>query len=408
MECIEMSENKVGLSFWTKVFKIIIPLVAIVAGGAAWSYFKTTAPVMKRSAPQRHVSVVEVQTAGQRNARSVISAMGTVAASREVTLKAQVSGVVLSVNDQFVPGGLMAKGTVLLALDPSDYEVEVKKAQSALANARAAQVIEQGSQNIAREELRLLSEISSETVTHTDLALRKPQLLQAQADVTSAEADLRQAMLNLSRTEIQAPFNAMIIERNVNVGAYVGSQESLVTLVGTDEFWIKAMVSLDRLAFIDLDYPGGCPVSIRSQAGKGHWEGRVIHVSGKLNDTSRMATVIVAVTDPLGKTETGAGPRLMIDDYVFAEITGRELANVIELPRAALKDDNTVWINHNNALDIRKVTLAWKSPDKIYLQTGVSPGEQVVMSELSTPVQGMPLRAATSTAVSLADTTAQR
>ena len=409
MECMDMSETQTGLSFWTKIFKIVIPLMIIAAGGAAWSYFKATTPEMKRSAPRRHISVVEVRTARQSNARTNISAMGSVTASREVTLKAQVSGVVLSANDQFVPGGLIPKGTVLLSLDPADYEVKVKKAQSALSNAQAALVIEQGNQNIAREELRLLSELSTDTVSHTDLALRKPQLRQARADIDSAKADLRQAALNLNRTVVKAPFNAMIIERNVNVGAYVGTQESLVSLVGTDAFWIKALVSLDQLAYIDLEYPGGCPVEIRSQAGKGHWKGRVIKVSGKLNETSRMATVIVAIADPLGIKKAEPGPRLMIDDYVTAEITGRELNNVIELPRAALKDENTVWINNNDALDIRKVTLAWKSTHKIYVQTGVTPGEQVVMSDLSTPVQGMALKAtATKAAAALADTTMER
>ena len=82
----------------------------------------------------------------------------------------------------------------------------------------------------------------------------------------------------------------------------------------------------------------------------------------------------------------------MIGDYVYADITGREFTDVIELPRAALQDDNTVWVNNNNSLDIRKVTPVWRSDDKIYLQSGVARGEKVVMSNLSTPVQGMPLR----------------
>ena len=82
----------------------------------------------------------------------------------------------------------------------------------------------------------------------------------------------------------------------------------------------------------------------------------------------------------------------MIDDYVHVDITGRELGDVIELPRTALQDNNTVWVNRDDTLDIREVTLAWKSTDKVYLQSGVSVGEQVVLSDLATPVQGMPLK----------------
>ena len=392
MESTAMSENKPTPSFWTRVGRAFVPLVLIIAGGVAWSYFKATAPVMQRKAPQRKVAVVEIRTARLGNARTVVSAMGTVSAAREVILKAQVAGVVRSVGSAYIPGGRIAEGAQLLALDPADYRVAVKKAQSALVDARAALAIEQGNQTIAREELRLLTEMSADTVARTDLALRKPQLQQAQAEVASAEADLDQAMLDLNRTVVRAPFNAMIVTRNVNVGAYVGAQENLATLVGTDEFWVAAVVSLEQLALIDRDYPGGCPVTIRSQAGGGQWNGHVVQVAGKLNDTSRMATVIISVKNPLGTADHPSAGHLMIGDYVVADITGRELTGVVELPRAALQDDTTVWIYQDNRLDIRSVSLAWKNADTVYLKSGVAAGEQVVMSSLATPVQGMALK----------------
>ena len=74
------------------------------------------------------------------------------------------------------------------------------------------------------------------------------------------------------------------------------------------------------------------------------------------------------------------------------------LRSVMALPRTAIKDDNTVWVNQNNTLDIRKVTLAWKDETNVYIQKGISPGDQVVVSDLSTPVQGMALKSADSVA----------
>ncbi len=387
-----MSDPIRELTFFGKTVRALIPLLLILGGGAAWSYFKATAPVMKKGAPQRQVVTVETRTAQTGTPRILIHAMGTVTPAKEVTLKAQASGTVQSVNDRFVPGSLVAKGEELLHLDPADYQVSVKKAQSALENAKAALAIEQGNQNIAREELRVLSEMTARKVAKTDLVLRKPQLAQAQADVTSAEADLTQATLDLSRTKINAPFNAIILDRSVNVGTYVGSQEDLVTLAGTDEFWIEAVVPLDEMAYIDLSYPGGCPVTIQSQAGTGVWEGRVVQATGRLSDASRMANVIVAVANPLGTPDHPCAHPLMIDDYINVEITGQALKNVVELPRSALKDNDTVWIIRNNTLDIRKVTLAWKGTETVYIETGVAKGEEVVVSSLDTPVQGMSLK----------------
>ena len=386
-----MPEGQKKESFIAKVARAAVPMILIAAGGGAWAYFKVTAPAIERIPPQRRATPVQVQTVAQSQARTVIAAMGTVAPSREVTLKARVSGEVMSVDSQFVPGGRIAKDAVLLSLDSADHQVAVRKAQSALEDARAALAIEQGSQVIAREALRLLSESSPDIVGQTDLALRKPQLQQAQAAVASAEADLSKAHLDLERTVVRAPFNALIIERNVNVGTYVGAQDSLATIVGTDEFWVEAMVPLDRLSLIDSNSSGGCPAQIRSQSGA-VWQGYVVRIAGKLNPTSRMATVIVSVAEPLAPRPDLSASQLMIDDYVFVDIAGRSLTDVIELPRSALQDGNTVWVCDNNTLDIRSVTLAWKSADQVYIQSGLASGEQVILSALTAPVQGMPLK----------------
>ena len=261
------TENRKG--FLGKIAKALVPLMLIVAGGAAFAYFKATAPTIERAAPERQATVVRVQPARTGNVRTAVTAMGTVVPAREVTLKARVSGEITSVVPEFIPGGHIGKGEELLHLDPSDHKLAVRKAESALEKARADLAIEEGNQTIAREELRILSELAAEDVAETALALRKPQLQQARAAVASAEADLRQARLNLERTVIQAPFNAMVIERHVNVGTYAGTQDSLATIVGTDAFWIEAVVPVDQLSRIDLNYPGGCPAMIRSQVGDG-------------------------------------------------------------------------------------------------------------------------------------------
>lgn len=386
-----MSEQTREFTFFAKIIGVLIPLLLILGGGAAWFYFQATAPVMKKARPQRQAVTVKTRAAEVGGARVMISSMGTVTAARQITLKAQVSGTVATVSQRFMPGSLVTRGEQLLHLDPSDYKVAVKKAQSALDNAKASLAIELGNQNIAKQELRVLAEMTSCNVSNTDLALRKPQLAKAKADVASAGADLTQARLDLSRTRIIAPFNAIILERSVNVGAYVGAKEDLLTLAGTDEFWVKAMVSLDELAYIDLDHPGGCKALIRSQTGTGCWEGRVVQATGKLNDSSRMATMIVAIENPLGTRDHSWAQPLMIDDYVNVQITGRAIEKVVKMPRAALKDNDCVWINSDNTLDIRKVTLAWKDAENVYIKQGITQGEHVVVSGLDTPVQGMAL-----------------
>ena len=382
-------QNKTRLG---AVIKMVIPLALLALGGAAWAYFQTTAPKIKRTPPKRQATPVSVVAVSAIDTRSMIKAMGTVTASREITLKARVSGEILALSPHFTPGGHLAQGDLILKLDASDYQVEVQKAESALAKARANLAIEQGSQTIAREELRLLAETSTDTIAETDLALRKPQLQQAQAAVSSAEADLRRARLDLARTEVRAPFNALVIDQNVNLGSHVNSQDALATLVSTDEYWVAAAVPLDRLSALALNPENGSMATIRSQSGYGQWQGRVLRATGRLNEKSRMAKVIIAIPDPMGIHSDSDRPQLMLDDYVSVEIQGRELPSVIALPRGALHDDNTVWIFRDGRLHIEKVTLAWKQTDRVLVRSGLAVGDQVIVSDLATPVEGMQLK----------------
>jgi RND family efflux transporter MFP subunit len=384
-----MDSNDTHTPFIGRLIRICIPVIMLLGGGAAWAYFQSTAPRIEKQRPQATEVVVETIAVQNADAEIVIQGMGTVVASREVTLKARVSGDVIRISPQFVPGGLILQGDEILRLDPDDYEVALAKARSALDDAKADQRIEQGSQTIAREEFRLLSETADDTVLPTDLALRKPQLQQAQAAVASAEADLRKAKLDLKRTVVTAPFNAMITERSVNMGTYVNTQESLVTLVDTDEYWIEVAIPVDQLKHLDL--ATGCAALIRTQAAEGKRTGRAIRSTGSLSDTSRMATVIVAVSDPLGLDAGGQAQPLVLGDYVSVEIQGRPMTSVLELPRAALRDGDTVWVYADGRLEIRSVTLAWKAGDRVLINGGVASGEQIIVSDLSFPVRGMKL-----------------
>ena len=67
------------------------------------------------------------------------------------------------------------------------------------------------------------------------------------------------------------------------------------------------------------------------------------------------------------------------------------MPNVVELPRSALRMDDTVWIAHNDSLDIRKVGLAWKGDDTVLVSSGIVEGDKIVLSDLSSSVQGMKL-----------------
>ncbi len=375
------------------VLKILLPVLLLALGvGVAWR-FMSSAPRPGRGERKAATPLVDVMTVRRGPVSTKVKCMGVVAPAIEVELNPEVSGTIIHMADGFAPGGRINQGDEILTLDPRDYEIEVVKQKSAVAQAAADVQIEDGYQKVVKDELKYLQDASRLTIKETDLVLRKPNYAQVLAVLASAKADLDKARLDLDRTKITAPFNALVIERDANIGAYVSEQEALGTLVGTDEYWIEAAVPLDRLANIDFDAKGGAPARIISQTGEGEWTGRALRPTGTLTDKTRMAKVLITVADPLGLKKDDPGPTLVLDDYVSVEIEGRPLANAVALPRETLREGGVVWVLSDGRLDIREVDPVWKDGEHIYIASGLEDGDQVVMTELGAPVAGMRLTA---------------
>jgi RND family efflux transporter MFP subunit len=375
-----------------RLLKIALGLAIIGIGCTAAWYFVTHKPSVSRQKTRPKATPVEIVTVSPTKITASIEAMGTVVPSREVILRAEVSGQVVKIADQFTPGGRLIKGQTAVGIDPRDYQIQISKAKSALARARADLQLEQGKQDVARQELAMFQKGEELKINETELALRHPQLKQAQADVQSAEADLRQAKLDLERTSVTVPFNALVTARNVNLGSQVSGQDNLATLAGTDNYWVRASIQINRLQFLDLSSPKGHPVRIFSQSGSGEWTGRTLRLTGEVDEKTRMATLLISVPDPLNQQD--GEQTLMINDYVRVRIQGKTMDHIFSLPREALREGHTVWVMENNSLDIRSVDVAWQDQTHVYIRQGLGSKDKVVRSSLATPVQGMRLRAA--------------
>ena len=376
------------------IVKILLPLCFIMAGAAGWNYFKSKKPEVKRKPPGTQTAVVKTIVMKKGNYPTWVYAMGTVMPYRQIMLKSKLAGEVISVSKKFVQGGVMKKGEVLLKLDDSDYKIEIQKARSALDKVLANLAIEKGSQLIAKEELKLINKASPDKVMATDLSLRKPQLTQAEAGVANARADLEKAELNLSRTKVYLPFNALILEKNVDSGSIVNAQGSLASIVDVDRYKIEALVPQDRLAFFGTDWMSNADAFIISNYSNQTWQGKVFGTTGKITNKSQMAGVIILVPDPLGLKIKGGRPQLMLDDHVSVKIRGPILENLFSLPRSAVRDHNRVWVYNSGILEIRKIKPVWKEESVIYVKNNIHTGDRVIISDLPVAVNGLLLQLA--------------
>ena len=376
-----------------KVIKIVLPLFIISAGIAIGVFLYQTKPAAKRGTPPAKVPLVEITTAVLSDHGVVISAMGAVKASRELALKSRVSGFVLETSDRFVPGGTFKKGEILLRLDPRDFELALKKKKALVLKTEAELNLERGRQAVAKAELRLMERSSGKRLDDPGLALRKPQLAQVQADLETVKVDVEQARIDLERTVIRAPFNCMVMAKQVEQGSQVTAQESLALLAGTDTYWVTATIAMDQLQWIRFPGPGtdkGSPVQVLIRDNQ-RYQGEVFRLLGDVADKSRLARVLVSITDPLGQDPEKTSP-LLINAYVTLSIQGQTINNAIALPRRCARDGNTVWIARDGRLVVVPLDILWKNEKTLFVRSGVKPGDQIIVSELSSAVEGMAIR----------------
>lgn len=384
------------------MLRFLIPVIIIGVGVFLARTLIHTGPKAERRSPPPQQALVEVITAHPTNVTVVIRATGTVVPSHQVRLRSQVAGQILETSDAYQEGGFLTQGEMILTIDPADYQLAVSRAQATLTEAEFQLKVEQGRQDVARREWELIGDADQSSPLQRELALRKPHLEAAQAAVQAARASLDQAELQLARTTITAPFDATVVKRMVDRGAYVSSQDTLAEVAATEAFWVEVAVPVRDLARLSIPVkPGeaGSAALIRNAADSSDrvWTGSVLRLIRELDTQSRLARLVVAIPDPLDlKSQSSASATsLLLGSFVRVDLLGTTLEDVVVLPRVALRDQDSVWImTGENTLEVRPVVVDWKDETRAAIRSGIAPGEQVILSNLGTPVPGMNLVAA--------------
>ncbi|WP_420427643.1 efflux RND transporter periplasmic adaptor subunit [Algiphilus sp.] len=377
---------------------LVCVAILALAAGLILVIFNTEPSATKSGATKQTAMLVDVITVESGDYRPIFEATGTVRAENEVILQPRVAGEVINRSDAFTPGTVVKRGQRLLTIDPADFETTVRRREAELAQAEADLALERGRQEVAAEDYALLGDEMADDMD-TSLVLRKPQLQAAEARVAAAQADLRRARLDLQRTRVNAPFDALVLERQANVGSQVGPGDVIGRLVGVDRFWVELSVPVSRLRW--LRFPDtndaqdtGSAVKIHNRAA---WapevfrKGELDQLVGELTQQTRLARILITVDDPLARAADG--PRLLVGAFVQASIEGEPIPDVVRLSREHLRKGDTAWVmTDDNTLRIQPLEILLKDADYAYVRSGIDAGDRVVTSQLATATDGAALR----------------
>jgi len=307
----------------------------------------------------------------------VLEAVGQVQGSKEVEVRARVSGILLK--RLYNEGDFAHEGAPLFQIDPEPYQIALAQANAQMAQERARQ--EQTRREATR--LKTLAEEKAISQKEFDDAISAQKL--SDATLQAAEANLRQAELNLSYTRVTAPVSGVAGRMARSEGSLVtaGQESSLLTTMNqVDPIWVRFSLSesdlatlpdkrLDRIksAEVRLALPDGSPYPVK----------------GRLNFAATQIDPRLA-TQELRAEFRNPGVRLLPGQFVRVQVAAGERDNVFLVPQTAVIQTEKTFLvftlDKENKAAARPVQVgSWVGADWMILG-GLNPGDRVILDNL--------------------------
>lgn len=386
-----------------KLFRVVVRFLipAAVLGAAIWttSVLMASAPRTERTSEPRLPPVVDVAPLEAQTVPRIVDASGTVLPAEEVTISPEVDGRITEIHPALQPGGIIHKGDLLVRIDAEQYELAVSSAKATLAGAEAALEIEQGRRRVAEREWELFGKDLANAEMGRELALREPQLNQAKAQIASARNAVAQAELDLRRTAVYAPFDALVLSENVDLGQHVGPGDTIASLAGTSAFWIKATLAAEKFNAFLSSSKDESPVvrvynDLNGKAGEPAAIGHLLRHLGQVNQEGQMAEILVEVADSLLIEKPSAtGRPLLLNSFVRLEVDVPPLENAIAIPWSGLRENSELWIaDAGDRLKMYPADVIWTQVDGVAVADTFSPGDRLIVSPLNEVLPGMQVR----------------
>lgn len=371
---------------------IVIVFIAIAVSYLL--YLSKPEPVQQVQEKMRLlIDAVEVQSETRQIS---IYSQGTVSPSTETALSSAVQGRIIEVADNFVAGGFVQQGDLLLRIDDLSYRTAVARAQAAVAAANTRLVEERGRADVAYQDWLRYKKEGKRSAEAKSLALREPQIAEASANLHAAKADLTKAEEDLARTNVIAPYDGLVRQRNVDVGQHVAIGTVLGICFATDEIEVRLPVAEHKLALLALPALGketmqttsqktiqATPIRLTVSLNKTehHWLANLTRVESVIDERSRMLYLVATVTDPYQlKTQQTDKPPLRVGTFVNASISGKSLDNIVRIPHDVLQTDSTVWlIDSNDNLQRRAVSIIANDNQYAYVDSGLISGDKIAV-----------------------------
>ena len=425
----------------------VLPLIVVLAVTLVVLKVKSKPPI-EHQVEGYPVKTVEVITVKKLPFRARAIAYGNVEPAVVLKAKTEVSGKVSYIHPSLQKGASLAKGTVVLRIEPTTFEFSLDQSKAGLSGSLSSLKQLEAEENstrrsltIAKENLqfgenesdRLRSILKKGLISRSAFDAQEQKVLQLrqqvedltgkldtytsrtsaiEAQIKQSKTQLAQSQDTLGRTEISLPFDARIGDVSVEKGEYISIGSLLFEALGTQAVTINAQLPMRQFSPLLMGISGQAlnlqkPDSLMSAVSKIHlgawvrlvgreenvarWRGELLYIGESIDPTRDTMSLVVSVNDPYGSVIPGHKPPLLKGMYVAVEFYTPP-HDMLVLPRKAVHQGRVYVAKEDDTLEIRPVNVLYKQGMLVVVSGGVSEGEKVIVTDVLPVIDGLPLK----------------
>ena len=357
---------------------------------------------------------------------------------------AEVKGRVTSVHPSLKSGEIIGAETVLVQIDPTEYELAIARLEANVEESRARIKelsedenntkrlieIEKQSLELARKSLeRKVGALEGDAISPDEVDREERAFLQQKQVVQQLEnalaliptkrkslnailaahqSNLEQARIDLAKTTITAPYDCRLGDVDIEAGQFVQAGQRLFKAHGTDVTEVEARFRIEQLrnllseemrtrlqpgldtgAFKQLFENVNVFVTLQSGDWSAQWEARIDRFRETVDLKTREMTVVATVDRPYEKAVPGVRPPLTSGMFCRVELQAPARAASVVLPRSAIHDGKVYTIDQKDRLQKKRVVVDFVQAEFVVVKSGLSGGETVVVSDPAPAIAGM-------------------
>lgn len=424
---------------------VVIPAAIVGVGVGGFFLLKGRKEAPAQVAEEVKPPLVSTASVAVHEGKLNIEVDGIVVPFRQITLSAEVEGTVLFKAEVCQAGRYVEQGTVLFRIDPRDYELEIQRLWKGFDADGSVQASEDVGEpdpssliGLAQQDLQLQQRdlerlrgladveglVGGRVVSDAEIDQGRRSVMAAENTLMTLRSQLERANLDVSRTEIAAPIDGVVVSDSVEEGDFVRRGTALVTMEDTASVEVKCSLQMGELYWLwnqaasngrapankppqpDYEIPNAPARVIYRLADREYqWSGKLARYDGiGLDEATRTVPCRVVVASPRQRVvrvngsdvapDQGAGPPALVRGmYVTVRIEADPRAGLLDIPEEAVRPGNKVWVCRDETLAIAEVDVVQVAGQVAIIRPGeLRVGEKVVVTPLAAVEPGMAIR----------------